>query len=668
MAKLTATAFKLNAIKQLKNSVSNTANTLYYLYVSQHIDNANLSVIKDTTENQLYGSYDSMLFGKKVSTSDVALVVKNVPYTPNKVYTMYEHDVELFDKDFYCVVDEDSFSHVYKCLDNNFNSVSNVEPSFTYFSSADNFTFRTTDGYLWKYMYSVAYPTIKKFASTDYFPVYINADVSSNAINGSIDVVKILDTGRGYDNYYYGTFASADLRINGNNQRYRINKIAANGFFTGCVLYISSGVGSGQYATITDYFSNENGSFIDIDAAFSTAPQNQSEYQITPKVNFRSNGKETLTAIGRALVNASSSNSLYRVEMLRNGSDYEYATCTVSANVNVGVEKTASLKPIISPKGGHGKDAEKELFSSRICFSVKLTNTENGTIIANNTFKQLGILKDPLFAQTVFTISNATASFTTGETIYRINPVRVQTNVTVNTLSTTVTSSNAMFTTQLSENQFVYINGHESSYKQLAKIQSISNSTHLTLTTNCNFTSTNAEIYIANVSSFAKVVLNPTTTSLTVNAVYGKFGTNDIIIGEESGSKANVESVSRSDVTKGFDTFIQMYKYTGVRQSGSFTADDTIYQGTSLANSTANATLHSFVLDGENITMYLSNVKGNFNIALPFYGVSSGVALMDYEFDPELLSGSGDILYSESIENIARTNSQTEEFKIVFEF
>lgn len=633
------------------------------------MDSANLDPLINTLDQKTFKAYNNMLFGKKVTSSDVSLVIKNVPYETNKQFIMYENDVLLDDKDFYCIVNEESFYHVYKCLDNNNGAKSTVEPLFVYFTSADNFVFRASDGYVWKYMYTVPNAQVKKFSSTNFFPVVTDANVSSNAINGSIDVVKVLSGGKGYDNYSNGIFSITDLRVNGDGRRYRINKSAANGYFSDCILYLSAGPGAGQYATISQYFSNANGNFIDIDQEFNVQPTNQTQYQINPKVNFKSNGKETSIAVGRALINAASTNSVYRVEMLRGGANYEYATCAVSANVNVGVDAEAALKPIIAPYNGHGFNAEKELLASRVCFSVKMSNTENGTIIANNTFKQVGIMKDPRFAQTAFTISNVSSSFITGETIYKVNPVRVQANVTVNTFSTTVTCSNALFTSQVAAGQFLYIKGHESTQTQLDKVQSVTNSSHFILASNCNFTSTNAEIYIANPTSEAKVLIQQTETLLYVDSVYGVFSTGDIIMGATGGCKANVETVSRNGMNKGFDTFVQMYKYTGTKESGSFAMDEIIYQGNSLATSTANATLHSYKVDGTSIEMYLSNVKGEFNIFRPFYGTyDSGIAIMSQELKPELVYASGDILYVENIDNITRSNTQSEEFKVVFEF
>ena len=82
--------------------------------------------------------------------------------------------------------------NVYKCLDNNGNAASTVEPTGTSTSILS-----TADGYKWKYMYTLICDTTIKLLSTDFMAVATNSTVSSAATDGAINIVKIKTAGTG---------------------------------------------------------------------------------------------------------------------------------------------------------------------------------------------------------------------------------------------------------------------------------------------------------------------------------------------------------------------------------------------------------------------------------------------------------------------------------------
>lgn len=78
------------------------------------------------------------------------------------------------------------------------------------------------------------------------------------------------------------------------------------------------------------------------------------------------------------------------------GSGYTKATVEIIGDEKIGLNK-ATFSAIISPKGGHGKDAVQELFARTIAFYTKLTgNEKNQGLIVDNDYRQLSILKNPL--------------------------------------------------------------------------------------------------------------------------------------------------------------------------------------------------------------------------------------------------------------------------------
>ena len=165
-----------------------------------------------------------MIFGKRVTINDLKLMVRRNNWETNTVYEMYEHDNDdLFNSNFYVVVDKGSYYHIFKCLYNNNGEPSIVEPNFAHasqesdlFDDNDGY-YRTSDGYQWKYMYSIDVATFDKFATSDYIPVIANTVVQQAAIDGSIDVIKVESGGSRYDNHFKGNFKVNDLRVSSNS-------------------------------------------------------------------------------------------------------------------------------------------------------------------------------------------------------------------------------------------------------------------------------------------------------------------------------------------------------------------------------------------------------------------------------------------------------------------
>ena len=125
---------------------------------------------------------DSMLFGKKINTANIRRVVKKHIWSQNTRYDMYRHDysstnltpnsktTNLYRSNFYVM---NSDFEVYICLDNGSSGAQSessakgnrslVEPDFT-----DIEPITLSDGYTWKYLFTVAPSDIIKFDSTEY--------------------------------------------------------------------------------------------------------------------------------------------------------------------------------------------------------------------------------------------------------------------------------------------------------------------------------------------------------------------------------------------------------------------------------------------------------------------------------------------------------------------
>jgi hypothetical protein len=452
--KLITTDFKLHQIRQFIESITEPANTIYYAFAGKPTEYIVGDSVIDAPNNDVESLstlvYDEMVFAKQVTSNDVKPLIKRHDWTPGTVYDMYdslsENGNELKDKAFFVVSKEGSTFYVFKCLYNKEGANSTSQPIFSA-TSADDSYYETADGYVWKYMYKVDETTFYKFATINYIPVIPDANVSANAINGQIDVIKIVSGGRDYNNFLSGSFTASDVRFNGVSTQYRItspNAASNTDFYEGCILKIISGDGVGQYRKITSYSQISGYNVISIDEPFATTPS-VSNFEISPEIIIVGDGRQTINAEARALVNTNASNSIYKIEILNKGKNYRLASANVYANPIVKISNStnqAELRIIYSPKGGHGYDVESELFATTMGISVKFSNNEYGQISTDNDYRRIGLLKDPLFndVKLTYDINSLRGGFADAEEIIQAKLNRINGTVTVNSTTKNIFS------------------------------------------------------------------------------------------------------------------------------------------------------------------------------------------------------------------------------------
>jgi hypothetical protein len=159
--------------------------------------------------------WDTMIALKKINASDVRQVVQKRIWSSGTTFDMYRHDysrsntakvsgaTNLYSASYYVL---NSDYRVYICLQNGTNPdnengrPSLDEPLFT--DLEPRVAGSSGDGYIWKYLYTIKPTDIIKFESTDFMPVPINwetstenAAVRDNAIDGSIKIITITDRG-----------------------------------------------------------------------------------------------------------------------------------------------------------------------------------------------------------------------------------------------------------------------------------------------------------------------------------------------------------------------------------------------------------------------------------------------------------------------------------------
>jgi len=185
---------------------------------------------------------------KKITANDLRLAVRRIDWTANTVYDMYRHDDEgLYGKNFYVVTDE---YNVYKCLYNNFGANSTSKPTYTTPDAKST----ESDGYIWKYLYTVPTTDRVRFLTDDWLPIRTltvdNGDtqwiVQESAVYGAIDIVELKTVGNGYWNT-----ASVNVAVAGDGADFSaiVTSNTANGNSLSQIIVLNPGTGY-TYATV----------------------------------------------------------------------------------------------------------------------------------------------------------------------------------------------------------------------------------------------------------------------------------------------------------------------------------------------------------------------------------------------------------------------------------
>ena len=235
-------------------------------------DNWNTSTTNNPVDNFQYLSHykDTSLFGKKITAENARRVIRKVQWVSNTPYDMYRHDyrqgnessvsktVRLYDSNYYIVTSE---FKVYICIDNG-SSGSNpsitgslIEPTQTDVEPP----VAGSDGYRWKYLFSILPSDVIKFDSTEFIIVPNNWEISTNSDiqtireggdsdinNNQIKAVYIENGGTGYSSGTAsivgdgsgatvsivvdssGTITSANITNGGKGYTYGIIDLSAN--------------------------------------------------------------------------------------------------------------------------------------------------------------------------------------------------------------------------------------------------------------------------------------------------------------------------------------------------------------------------------------------------------------------------------------------------------
>ena len=293
--------------------------------------------------------YDSMLFLKQITFSDVRRVIPRINWQSGTIYEMYRNNYSatnrtsqtsnssLYGSNYYIVTSE---FKVYLCINNGSSpttpngTTSKVEPTHTSTTVPEQDTTGNTDDYQWKYLYTIAPADIVKFVTSSYIPLpekwgdTTNAAIKDAAVDGKLESIIIKRAG------------TAEVAGNTDGEKTITVPIIGDGSDGKAIVTVSSGV---------------------------------------------------VTRI--KLADTNSKDYTYATVRFDSGSPLENKTLTVGSGAD-----EPQFEVIIPPKGGHGADVYRELGGFRVMVYSKFDNNINdkADYIVGNDFSRVGIVKDPL--------------------------------------------------------------------------------------------------------------------------------------------------------------------------------------------------------------------------------------------------------------------------------
>ena len=235
MAAIITNKFRINNAEQFVESFSETSAETYYLFIGRahswasDVDvqgntiaegtDASPPTPNDDVTSEFY-NWDDMLGAKLIASTDVSRAIPRRNWTTGTTYDMYEHNISssnpaasgatnLFDSTY--VVMNSSYA-VYKVIENDGASASTVEPT-----STSNSIFSTSDGYRWKYMYSLTSAETLNFMSTDFIHCSTDSTVSAAAVDGALDTALVVAGGSSYTTESGSTISAIPIRGDGSS-------------------------------------------------------------------------------------------------------------------------------------------------------------------------------------------------------------------------------------------------------------------------------------------------------------------------------------------------------------------------------------------------------------------------------------------------------------------
>jgi len=327
------------------------------------------------SESEEIQAYEDMIALKKVSSTDISHGLVRYDWTSGTKYDEYRDNYSstnttnvtgvsnFFDGRGYVITDE---FKVYKCLKTGMSGGSTVASTIKPTSVDTANPQVTSDGYMWKFMYSVVASDVIKFVTNDFIPVKTLGAKSAVAGSGT--------------NGGFGSTATDD-----GSAQWDVENAAVDGAI---YHYIVTAAGSGY--------------------------SNGSTTTFTLDVNVEGDGSGAVATLS---FSSGALSSVAFKDTSSYGTGYKRASFpTLDSSISgLSAGTGATIHPVISPINGHGANPIEELGGNYAIVNSRLEFGEgSGDFPTDNDFRRIGLIKNPVQSSDG-TISSATSMTATNQ-------------------------------------------------------------------------------------------------------------------------------------------------------------------------------------------------------------------------------------------------------------
>lgn len=390
MTAIVTTPFRVVNAQNFKEDVASSS--VYVAIGKSDVWSNSTSDTTDTTPftpldniDNIAGAYQQMIGMKKVTAGEVSHIVPRHTWTSGRAYVAWDSDdPTIYDKAFYIITSE---FKVYKCIEAGAGA-STIEPVHINTQPTAE-----SDGYKWKYMYTVTVVAAEKFLTNSYMPVDTLGYPTTATVNGA-------------------TSSSTSATLSAANANIKVGQLVTGAGISGSVTVVaisgttltlssaqsltdSGTLTFGRFATTDVNYANQTAQINSkahanaggIERIEVTAPGQ--DYSSAPTVTITGDGTgATATAV---MAGSGSSQTVSSITVTDKGTDYNVVDITLSG----GGGSLATARAVISPPNGHGTDPISELGAFFVAINTQLSGSEGGDLTVGQDFRQISLIKNP---------------------------------------------------------------------------------------------------------------------------------------------------------------------------------------------------------------------------------------------------------------------------------
>ena len=390
MTAIVTTPFRVVNAQNFKEDVASSS--VYVAIGKSDVWSNSTSDTTDTTPftpldniDNIAGAYQQMIGMKKVTAGEVSHVVNRHTWTSGRSYVAWDSDdATIYDKAFYIITSE---FKVYKCIVAGAGA-STIEP--VHINTEPTLE---SDGYKWKYMYTVTVTDAEKFLTNSYMPVNTLGYPTTATVNGATSSATAATLAAANANIKVGQLVTG-AGISG-------SVTVAN--ISGTTLTLSSAqsltdggtLTFGRFATTDVNYANQTAQINSLGHAKAGGIERievtaaGQDYSSTPTVTITGDGTgANATAV---MAGSGSSQTVASITINDKGTDYNVADIVISG----GGGSLATARAVISPPNGHGTDPISELGAFFVAINTQLSGSEGGDLTVGQDFRQISLIKNP---------------------------------------------------------------------------------------------------------------------------------------------------------------------------------------------------------------------------------------------------------------------------------